>query len=151
MQHTTVWFIQQCGLSICYNSWRSTAFNGTDESISGHTLKSQNKKLPALMHESLFSIRKVCRRVSTFSIWSASRRSLASLRLGLNVSISSSVLVAAPCLEFTSSLVVIWEYKTFIRYPYSLKKRRRETLKKHWNWVGSEILTLSIYSSTLNN
>lgn len=47
----------------------------------------------------------------TFSIWSASRRSLASLRLGLNVSGSSSVLLDAPCLEFTSSLVVIYKYK----------------------------------------
>lgn len=85
----------------------STEFNGTDESISGHTLKSQNRKLSELMHESLFSIKTVGRRVRTFSIWSASRRSLASLRLGLNVSISSSVLTDAPCLEFTSSLVVI--------------------------------------------
>lgn len=51
----------------------------------------------------------------TFSIWSASRRSLASLRLGLNVSISSSVLTDASCLEFTSSLVVICEHKKSVR------------------------------------
>lgn len=46
----------------------------------------------------------------TFSIWSASRSSLGSLRLGLNVSGSSSVLTV-PCLEFTSSLVVIYNHK----------------------------------------
>lgn len=54
----------------------------------------------------------VCAAASTFSIWSASRRSLGSLRLGLKVSGSSSVLMdVVPCLEFTSSLVVIYKYK----------------------------------------
>lgn len=45
----------------------------------------------------------------TFSIWLASRRSLGSLRLGLNVSASSSALINVPCLELTSSLVVIYK------------------------------------------
>lgn len=49
----------------------------------------------------------VCSGASTFSIWSASRRSLGSVRLGLKVSGSSSALMDGPCLEFTSSLVVI--------------------------------------------
>lgn len=43
----------------------------------------------------------------TFSIWLASRRSLASLRLGLNVSGSNSAFTDVPCWELTSSLVVI--------------------------------------------
>ncbi|TNN72911.1 hypothetical protein EYF80_016840 [Liparis tanakae] len=42
---------------------------------------------------------------------SCSGRSLDSRRLGLNVSGSSSVLMDVPCLEFTSSLVVIYRHK----------------------------------------
>lgn len=57
----------------------------------------------------------------TFSIWSASRRSLASLRLGLNVSGSSSALIDVPCLELTSSLVVIYKNGTHL-YVYKSNK-----------------------------
>lgn len=43
----------------------------------------------------------------TFSICSTSRRSLGSLRLGLKVSGSRLAVMDVPCLEFTSSFVVI--------------------------------------------
>lgn len=43
----------------------------------------------------------------TFSICSASRRSLGSLKLGLKVSGSRLAVMDVPCLEFTSSFVVI--------------------------------------------
>lgn len=63
----------------------------------------------------------------TFSIWSASRRSLASLRLGLNVSGSSSALIDVPCLELTSSLVVIYKNGT---HMYIYKSNQNSLLSK---------------------
>lgn len=65
----------------------------------------------------------------TFSIWSASRRSLASLRLGLNVSGSSSALIDVPCLELTSSLVVIYKNGTHL-YIYKSNKKSLPSKRK---------------------
>lgn len=80
----------------------------------------------------------------TFSIWSASRRSLASLRLGLNVSTSSSVLTDASCLEFTSSLVVIYEHKKSVIQPLQHWRERGRVL----DLVGfGEWRPSSVYSS----
>lgn len=84
------------------------------------------------------ALEQLCSTLNTFSIWSASRRSLASLRLGLNVSSSSSVLMDAPCLEFTSSLVVIYKYKKNVRQDINTTTKYF-TFIKHGYWVASII------------
>lgn len=108
-----IWSCVCVGVWQCLQTIHNTTSNSKDSDPGMYLFITSVQSLPLIICEIYVDVVlcEWCCVVCTFSICSASRRSLGSLRLGLKVSGSNSVLMDASCLEFTSSLVVIYKHK----------------------------------------